>query len=140
MNLAILTGRITRDVELKHTQTGQAVTRFSVAVDKGLSKDKKAEMESKNQATCDFINIVAWGKTAELIANYMSKGSMIGIQGRIQTGSYDKEGQKVYTFDVVADRIEFLESKGGSNESSNSNSDLSMDSGFDSVNEEDIPF
>ena len=66
-------------------------------------------MESKNQPTADFIRIVVWGKMAENSANYLVKGRLVGIQGRIQTGSYDKDGVKVYTTDVVASQVEFLE-------------------------------
>lgn len=103
MNSAILTGRITKDLELRQTQGGTAVLNFGLAVDRRFKKD--------GEQTADFINIVCWGKTAELVAQYMSKGSKIGVIGRIQTGSYEKEGQKVYTTDVIAEQVEFLDSK-----------------------------
>ena len=111
MNSVNLIGRITRDLELKYIQgSGTAVTKFSIAVDKGLSKDKKQEMEAKGQPTADFINIVVWGKQAESCANYLAKGRLVGIEGRIQTGSYeDKDGKKVYTTEVNASRVHFLE-------------------------------
>ena len=110
MNNVVLIGRLTRDPELRYIPgSGQAVTKFSLAVDKGLSKDKKQEMESQNKPTADFINIVVWGKQAENAANYLVKGRLVGVQGRIQTGSYDdKDGKKVYSFDVVAKNVEFL--------------------------------
>lgn len=110
-------GRLTRDPELRYTPSGMATARFSLAVDRGLSKEKKMEFESKNQPTADFINIVAWGKTAELCANYLNKGRQVGIEGRIQTGSYEKEGRRIYTTDVVVNRIHFIgsaaQSEGG---------------------------
>ena len=111
MNQVSLIGRLTRDPELKYMpNSGTAVSTFTLAVDKGLSKDKKIELESKNQQTADFIRIVAWGKLAETAANYLTKGKMVGISGRIQTGSYtNKDGKKVFTTDVVANNIEFLE-------------------------------
>lgn len=111
MNNVILTGRLTRDPELRYIPgSGQAVTKFSLAVDKGLSRDKKQEMESQNKPTADFINIVVWGKQAENAANYLVKGRLVAIQGRLQSGSYeDKDGKRVYTTDVVASNVEFLE-------------------------------
>ena len=110
MNNIVLIGRLCANPELRFIPgNGTAVTKFSIAVDKGLSKDKKQEMESKGQPTADFINIVVWGKVAENCANYLSKGKLVGIQGRIQSGSYDKDGTRVYTTDVVANNVEFLE-------------------------------
>lgn len=116
MNTVILIGRLTRDPELRYTaNTGNAMARFTVAVDRGLSKDKKAEMEQKGQPTADFIGCVCWGKTAELIGRYFNKGKEIAIQGRIQTGSYEaQDGQRRYTTDVVVDRFEFIGSGQGS--------------------------
>lgn len=111
MNNVVLIGRLTRDPELRYIPgNGTAVTKFNLAVDKGLSKEKKQEMQSKNQPTADFINIVVWGKMAENCANFLQKGRLVAVQGRIQTGSYDdKDGKKVYTTDVVASNVEFLE-------------------------------
>ena len=100
MNNVNLIGRLVRDPELRYSQSGMAVLRFTVAVDRKLSKDKKEEAQRNNQPTADFISCVAFGSTAEVIANYHSKGSQIGIEGRIQTGSYDKDGQRVYTTDI----------------------------------------
>ena len=98
MNNVILTGRLTRDPETRYTSdTQMAVTRFSLAIDRG--KDKGA----------DYPSIICFGKTAENCEKYLKKGRMVGIHGRIQTGSYEKDGHKVYTTDIVADRVEFLE-------------------------------
>ena len=114
MNNVILTGRLTRDPELKYLQGGsqQAYARFTLAVDRSLSKEKKQEAESKNQATADFINIIAWGKLAENCIRYTSKGKRALIQGRIQTGSFvAQDGSRIYTTDVVASNVEFLDWK-----------------------------
>ena len=104
MNNVSLVGRLTRDPEIKTTNSGSSYARFSIAVDR-RGKD----------AGTDFINIVAFGKTSEFIERYFRKGQRIGINGRIQTGSYEgKDGKKVYTFDVIADNVEFVESKSAS--------------------------
>lgn len=142
MNNVVLIGRLTRDPDLRYIpQTGTAVAKFGLAVDKGLSRDKKQEMESKNQPTADFINIVVWGKMAENAANYLAKGRLVAIQGRIQTGSYEKDGIKRYTTDVVATNVEFLE-WGDTNKPSGSNysSDFGGMEGFYPTDNDDIPF
>ena len=110
MNNVTLIGRLTRDPELRYTSgTGNAMCRFNIAVDRGLSREKKAEMEQKGQPTADFIGITAWGRTAELVANYLAKGRQVAIQGRIQTSSYEgQDGNRVYRTDVIADRVEFI--------------------------------
>ena len=107
MNRVVLIGRLVRDPELKYTPgTGTAVATFSIAVDRRFSKNGQKE--------ADFIRIVAWGKTAELVAQYMSKGRKIGVSGRIQTSSYEtKDGEKRTSFDVVAEEVEFLDKVSG---------------------------
>lgn len=108
MNTVCLVGRLTADPELKRTQSGLAFTKFTVAVDRQYSKDK--------EQTADFINVQAWRGTAEFICKYFFKGQRIGLTGRIQTGSYtDKDGNKRYTFEVLANDVEFVESKKQSN-------------------------
>ena len=123
MNRVILSGRLTRDPELRYTQSQQPVCTFTLAVDKRLSRDKKAEMESQNRPTADFPRITVWGKQAENASRYLTKGSQCIVEGRIQTGSYqDREsGKTVYTTDVVADNVEFLGSRNDS-QRPNSNS------------------
>ncbi|SCG84482.1 Single-stranded DNA-binding protein 3 SSB 3 [Proteiniborus sp. DW1] len=154
MNSVVLIGRLTRDPELRYLSTGMAVSRFSIAVDKDLSREKKQEFESKGQPTADFINIVVWGKQAENCANYLVKGRLVAIQGRIQTGSYTaQDGTKRYTTDVVADRVQFLEwgeARQGSqsqnrefNQNFNQSRDFGMDidmDGFHPTDDDDIPF
>lgn len=104
MNRVCLVGRLTATPELKTTTSGVPVTRFSLAVNRPYAK------EGETQA--DFINILAWRKQAENICKYLTKGSQISVDGRIQTGSYDtQDGTKRYTFEVVAENVQFLESK-----------------------------
>lgn len=100
MNKVALIGRLTRDPEVKQGEV--LVAKYSLAVNRDYSREKKA----------DFINCVAFGKTAEFASNYLHKGMLIGVTGRIQTGSYtNKDGNKVYTTDVVIESQEFLEPK-----------------------------
>ena len=110
MNKVIIIGRFTRDPEIKYStgENATATARFSLAVNRRF-KNKEGNYDA------DFINCVAFGKTAEFIEKYFTKGMAIGITGRIQTGSYtNKEGQKVYTTDVVVEEQEFAESKNSS--------------------------
>lgn len=103
INSMVLVGRLTKDPELSYTPSGIPMTRFTVAVNRAFS-NQQGEREA------DFINCIAWRKQAENLANFMKKGSLIGIEGRIQTGSFEgQDGKRVYTTDVVADSIQFLE-------------------------------
>lgn len=103
INSVVLVGRLTKDPELRYTPSGIATVRFTVAVNRTFTS-QTGEKEA------DFINCVAWRKQAENLANYQRKGNLIGIEGRIQTGSYEgQDGKRVYTTDVVADSIQFLE-------------------------------
>ena len=113
MNSVNLIGRLVRDPELKYTQSQMAVCTFTLAVDKGLSRDKRQEMESAGKPTADFPRIMVFGKMAENTSTYLSKGSQCSVIGRIQTGSYqDREtGKTIYTTDIIADRVEFLDSR-----------------------------
>lgn len=150
MNSVILIGRLTRDPELRYLSNGMAVSRFSIAVDKDLSREKKQEFESKGQPTADFINIVVWGKQAENCANYLVKGRLVAIQGRIQSGSYTaQDGTKRFTTDVTADRVQFLEwgetrqGNQNTNRDFNANKDFNVDidmDGFHPTDDDDIPF
>ncbi len=103
-NLVVLTGRLTADPELKTTTNGISVTSFSIAVGRRYRAGEEAQT--------DFINIVAWRQTAEFITKYFKKGSMIGIEGSIQTRRYtDKNGNNRTVFEVVANNVQFVESK-----------------------------
>ena len=111
MNNVQLMGRLTRDAELKYLTNNNAVARFTLAVDKNLSKEKRQEMEAKGQQTADFIQCQAWGKMAESLVKYSGKGLRVLVNGRIQTGSYEKDGERRYTTDVIANNIEYLDWK-----------------------------
>ena len=139
MNNVILIGRLTRDVELRYTTSGTAVVRFNLAVDRRMSKEKRQQAMAQNQPTADFISCTAWNKTAELIANYMKKGSRLGVEGRIQTGSYEKDGQRVYTTDVIVNQIEFLDPANNQNTGQNFGGQGDVE-GFFPINDEDVPF
>lgn len=104
INSVSLTGRLTRDPELRKTQKGTSVTTFTLAVNRIPN--------SQGQQEADFISCVVWGKTADVAAQYLNKGSLIGIEGRIQTRSYDsQQGHRVYITEVVTETLSFLESK-----------------------------
>lgn len=107
MNKVILGGRITRDPELKQTQSGIACLKFSIAVNRRVKKD-----DQNNQPMADFINCTAWRQNAENIAKFFKKGSCIMIVGNIQTGSYEKDGVKRTTTDVMVDEFYFVDGKG----------------------------
>ncbi len=103
INRTVLVGRLTKDPELRYTPNGIASCRFTVAVNRTFANEH-------GERDADFISCVAWRKQAENLANYQRKGALIGVEGRIQTGSYEgQNGQRVYTTDVVADSIQFLE-------------------------------
>lgn len=138
MNLVVIKGRLTADPELKFTQgKGTAVTSFNLAVDKGFGDNKKTA----------FIPVVVWGKSAEAVANYTRKGSLILVRGSIETRTYDGKNGKVYVTEVVADMfegVEFLDSKnsGGQAKSSKQEGIPTDYFGGDmtEVNDSDMPF
>ena len=143
MNKVQLVGRLTRDPEIRYSQgeNATATARFSVAVNRRFKN-------SEGNYDADFINCVAFGKSAEFVEKYFKKGMAIGLTGRIQTGSYtNKDGQKVYTTDVVVEETEFVESKGASSADNsntsrptpnvaNNNDFMSIPDGVD----EELPF
>ena len=143
MNKVQLVGRLTRDPEIRYSQgeNATATARFSVAVNRRFKN-------SEGNYDADFINCVAFGKSAEFVEKYFKKGMAIGLTGRIQTGSYtNKDGQKVYTTDVVVEETEFVESKGASStdNSNTSRSTPSVSNNSDFVNipdgvDEELPF
>ena len=144
MNKVTLIGRLTKDPELKYTPgAGTAVTTFTIAVDRRFTKDGQKE--------ADFIPVVVWGKQAESTAQYVTKGKLIGVAGRIQVRTYDaKDGSKRYVTEVIADEVQFLEwgdgPRGGSGPKQGRNdvdSGNDFGSGFEDmtpVDEGDIPF
>lgn len=115
MNKVMLMGRLTRDAEIRYSQgeSATAIARFSLAVDRRFHRDN-------DDQTADFINCVAFGKAAEFLEKFGRKGVKFVVEGRIQTGSYtNKDGQRVYTTDVVVEQMEFAESKASSGNNSN---------------------
>ena len=148
MNKVVLIGRLTKDPELKFTPgNGTAIATFSIAVDR--------RFKSEGQPTADFIPIVVWGKQAENTANYMSKGRLIGISGRIQTRNYEaKDGTRRYVTEIVAEEVQFLGGKqssdgnndfgGGFGGSSNTGASFKKEPDYGNdvtpVDDDDIPF
>ncbi len=110
INRVVLVGRLTRELELRKTPNGASVVSFSIAC------NRRSKVEGQPDA--DFINCVAWNKTADLMAQYLNKGALIGIEGRIQTRSYDdKDGKRVYVTEVMTESVQFLEPKSASGNS-----------------------
>ncbi|ABK91903.1 single strand DNA binding protein [Streptococcus phage SMP] len=131
INNVVLVGRMTRDAELRYTPSNQAVATFTLAVNRNF-KNQNGEREA------DFINVVIWRQQAENLANWVKKGALIGITGRIQTRSYDnQQGQRVYVTEVVAESFQLLESRG---QQSNSQDGSFGNSSPMDIQEEDLPF
>lgn len=155
INNVVVTGRLTRAVDLRYTSNGTAFASFTLAVDRPFRNQN-------NEKETDFINCVMWRKSAENLANYTNKGSLIGVEGRIQTRNYDNgQGQRVYVTEVLAERFTFLESTKtanndvydngraniqGMNKNQNSNGNFANSDQFTSngdvfsVNDDDLPF
>lgn len=113
LNNVNLCGRLTRDIDLRYTQAGKAVGSFSLAVNRNFKNDK-------GDYEADFINCTIWGKSAENLANFVSKGSLVNISGRLNTRNYDnKQGQKVYVTEVIVEHFDLLDSKSESKKASN---------------------
>ena len=147
-NIVVLTGRLVADAELRAVGT-TTVARFTLAVDKNLSKEKRQEMEMQGKPTADFINCQAWGKMAESLVKYSGKGLRVLINGRIQTGSYEKDGQRIYTTDVTANNIEYIDWKNSNFQNGNNSTvannetveeQLDYSSDFDPTEDNRIPF
>ena len=163
MNKVILMGRLTRDPEVRYSQGGEnslAIARYTLAVDRRFNRNQGGD----NQQTADFIRCVAWRQTADFLGMYAKKGALVGVDGRIQTGSYERNGQTVYTTDVYADNVRLLESRQQSqnrtqndsfdsyqpsynqqpaqpsyNSGNTGNDDFGSDIGFD-ISSDDLPF
>lgn len=136
MNSVILIGRLTRDPEVRYTASQMAVATFTIAIDRPVRSDGEKQT--------DFPRITVFGKQAENCEKYLAKGRLVGVQGRLQTGSYkNRDGATIYTTDVIADRVKFL---GGNNDGAkishdNSAADISaeMPDSFEAI-EDDVPF
>lgn len=139
-NLVVLTGRLTADPELRYTGNNTPVTSFSIAVNRRYKAGEEAQ--------ADFINIVAWRQTAEFITKYFNKGSMIGIEGSIQTRRYvDKDtGKNRTAFEVIANNVQFVESKRDGSAASNSEGSSFSNVGanefveIENSSDDDLPF
>ena len=128
MNKAILIGNLTKDVELTTLNNGKNMCKFSIAV-------RRAYRNEEGNTETDFINIVVFGTQAENCAKYLKKGSKISVAGRIQTGSYEKDGVKRYTFDIMAEEIEFLSTPKTTN-----NSDSNTPPELTPIDDDNLPF
>ena len=147
MNRVVLVGRLVRDPnELRRSANGNAVISFTIAVDNRFTKqeDRKA----------DYVPCVAWNKTAEIVSQYARKGSLVGLEGRLQSRNYEKEGQKVFVLEVICDNLQFLESKAAAEQrrsaeasqprsfepSTPAKNEPEDDSSHISLNDDDLPF
>ena len=139
MNKVILMGRLTRDPEVRYSQGEQAtaIARYTVAVDRRFRRDGDSQ-------SADFIGCVAFGRQAEFAEKYLRKGTKIALTGRIQTGSYtNRDGQKVYTTDVVVEEQEFAESKAAGQNTQQNPAPMTREDGFMEITdglEEELPF
>ncbi len=146
MNNVILIGRLTADPRVRVLQgTGRTVADFSLAVDKKLSREKRAEFESMGKPTADFIRVVVWGRLAETCSTYLRKGLKVAVEGSISTSKYSKDGETRYSVDVVARSVEFLEkvnsNYGVQNSGIEDKMDKDLDDHFPEIDDpNDIPF
>lgn len=122
INRVVLVGRLTKDPELKFTPNGIAVATFTLAVNRQFS-NQQGEREA------DFLNIVVWRKAAENVANYLKKGSLAGVDGRIQVRTYEQDGKRQYFTEIVADNVQFLESRNSSGGGRSDNNNFSAPQG-----------
>lgn len=107
INSVVLVGRLTKDVELRKTQSGLSVASFTVACDRRLSQEQR----NNNEQSADFISCVAWRGSADFLGKYARKGDTVGVEGKIQTRNYDRDGQRVYVVEVLANSVNLLHSK-----------------------------
>ena len=131
MNCVLLIGRLTKDPEIRYTQSQLAIASFAIAIDRPAKKD--------DEKKTDFPRVTALGKVAEACEKYLFKGKLVAVRGRIQTGSYtNKDGNKVYTTDVFAEQVKFLE--WGDSKPSDSDNMAPLPEGFEEIDDQDIPF
>jgi|SRR5690625_262879 len=138
LNRAVLVGRLTRDPDLRYTPNGVAVANFTIAVNRPFTNQQ-------GNRDADFINCVVWRRPAENLANYMSKGNLIGVDGRIQSRSYEgQDGKTVYVTEVVADSVQFLESRSssrrGGQDTSGFDQNYNQNQGQNEQRSQDDPF
>lgn len=107
INSVVLVGRLTKDIELRKTQSGLSVASFTIACDRRLSQEQR----NNNEQSADFINCVAWRGSADFLGKYARKGDTVGVEGKIQTRNYDRDGQRVYVTEVLANSVNLFHSK-----------------------------
>lgn len=132
LNMVAVTGRLVKDPDLRYTQSGVAVANFRVAVDRNF-KDQSGERGA------DFFDVVVWRKGAETVANHLTKGRLVGIQGRLQSRNYEKDGQKRTTVEIVAENVTFLDRPKDSGDQTGS-ADEEAEMAAVGAGEEDVPF
>lgn len=124
-------GRLTRDPETRYTPEGMGVCKFTMAIDDGYGDKKRT----------NFIPVVVFGKQAESCEKYLAKGRMVAVEGKIQTGSYERQdGTKAYTTDVIANRVQFIDYGNKTQENANQSPAEDIPQGFSAISDEDIPF
>lgn len=138
MNSINLIGRLTKDLEIKKTQNGNSFVNFTIAINRTYTS-------ASGEREADFINCVAWNKTAENMFTYLGKGSLIGIEGKLQTRNYeDNNGKRIYVTEILVSNVEFLENKQSNNNQNDfvQNNAVSNDfmSSLDTTNDDDLPF
>lgn len=137
LNRVVLIGRLTKDPELSYTPSGVAVTRFTLAVDRNFTN-------SQGEREADFIQVLTWRQLAEVCANYLKKGHLTAVEGRIQTRHYDnQEGRRVYVTEVVADNVRFLQPKQNNGNTASGQKNASSDSFAGeslTISDDDLPF
>lgn len=135
MNRTVLVGRLTADPVLKYTSSGVPVANFTLAVNRPFSTD--------GEKKADFLNIVVWRKPAENVANYLKKGSLAGVDGRIETRNYEgQDGKRVYVTEITADSVQFLDTKGSDTPNTRQNAPKPQDTfqGNIDIQDDDLPF
>ena len=143
INNVVLVGRLTKDVEIRKTQSGLSVASFTVACDRRLSQEQK----NNNEQSADFISCVAWRGSADFLGKYAHKGDTVGVEGRIQTRNYDRDGQKVYVTEIIANNVSILHSNQPKqaqtqNEATTQANDPIEDylNGYSDINSDELPF
>lgn len=143
INNVVLVGRLTKDVEIRKTQSGLSVASFTIACDRRLSQEQR----NNNEQSADFISCVAWRGSADFLGNYAHKGDTVGIEGRIQTRTYDRDGQKVYVTEIIANSVSILHSNQpkqaqAQNTAATQANDPIEDylNGYSDINSDELPF
>ncbi len=136
MNVVVLIGRLVRDPELRYSSgdAPTAICTFTVAIDRPKRRDNSGDSDA------DFIRCIAFGRQGENISRYLTKGREIGVKGRMQTGSYEKDGQRIYTTDVIVERAEFIGSKSDADPAKREPEQMAIPEGYEAIDDSDVPF